>query len=89
MSVGEISEALDIRQPQVSKHLRVLGDSGIVAGEARARQRIYHLESEPFGEISHWLESFEQLWAKRLDSLGAYLNSIAPDSTGDASTDQR
>src|SRR6478609_1474244 len=61
MSVGEISEALGIRQPQVSKHLRVLGDSGIVSGEALARQRIYHLEAEPFEEIGQWLESFEQL----------------------------
>ncbi|CAN5356054.1 metalloregulator ArsR/SmtB family transcription factor [soil metagenome] len=76
MSVGEIAEALSIRQPQVSKHLRVLGDSGIVTGEALARQRIYHLEAEPFEEIGHWLESFEQLWEVRLDSLGDFLDSI-------------
>lgn len=76
MSVGEISETLGIRQPQVSKHLRVLGDSGIVTGEALARQRIYHLEAEPFEEIGNWLESFEQLWETRLDSLGNFLDSI-------------
>src|SRR6478735_7193294 len=75
MSVGEISETLGIRQPQVSKHLRVLGDSGIVTGEALARQRIYHLEAEPFEEIGNWLESFEQLWETRLDSLGNFLDS--------------
>ena len=79
MSVNEISEALSIRQPQVSKHLRVLGDSGIVTGEALARQRIYHLEAEPFEEIGNWLESFEQLWNVRLDSLGSFLESSTPD----------
>jgi DNA-binding transcriptional ArsR family regulator len=79
MSVNEISEALSIRQPQVSKHLRVLGDSGIVTGEALARQRIYHLEAEPFEQIGNWLESFEQLWDVRLDSLGSFLESITPD----------
>ncbi|MGE2729628.1 ArsR/SmtB family transcription factor [Mycolicibacterium vaccae] len=76
MSVGEISETLGIRQPQVSKHLRVLSDSGVVSGEALSRQRIYHLEAEPFVQIADWLESFEQLWETRLDALGDYLDTI-------------
>ncbi|BBZ02129.1 transcriptional regulator [Mycolicibacterium chitae] len=76
LSVGEIAEALDIRQPQVSKHLRVLDDSGLVSGAAQARRRIYRLEPEPFEEIARWAGSFERLWEARLDSLGAYLDSI-------------
>jgi DNA-binding transcriptional ArsR family regulator len=75
-SVGEIAETLSIRQPQVSKHLRVLADSGIVTAEPVARQRIYHLEPEPFEQIGAWVDSFEQLWEARLDSLGGYLASI-------------
>ncbi|BBY18394.1 ArsR/SmtB family transcription factor [Mycolicibacterium litorale] len=75
-SVGEIADELGIRQPQVSKHLRVLGDSGLVAGESLARRRIYHLEAEPFAEIGRWVESFERLWEARLDSLGDYLDSM-------------
>lgn len=77
-SVGEIADTLSIRQPQVSKHLRVLADSGIVTAEPVARQRIYHLEPEPFEEIGTWVDSFEQLWEARLDSLGGYLASIDP-----------
>jgi DNA-binding transcriptional ArsR family regulator len=77
LSVGEIATHLDIRQPQVSKHLRVLNDSGIVAGEFSARRRIYHLEEAPFDEIGRWVGSFAQLWETRLDSLGRYLDSIA------------
>lgn len=74
-AVGEIAEALGIRQPQVSKHLKVLAESGIVAAEPRARRRIYHLRAEPFDEIAHWVGSFEHLWETRLDSLGEYLSS--------------
>ncbi|ANI40288.1 ArsR/SmtB family transcription factor [Mycolicibacterium vaccae] len=76
LSVGEIADKLDIRQPQVSKHLRVLGESGIVTAEAQARQRIYHLTAEPFEQIAQWVESFETLWDVRLDSLGSYLESL-------------
>lgn len=81
-SVGEIATALAIRQPQVSKHLRVLSGSGIVAAERLARQRIYHLETAPFEAISHWVDSFEALWETRLNSLDDYLNSITGDGDG-------
>ena len=75
-SVGDISAALRIRQPQVSKHLRVLGESGIVSRESRARHRFYRLEAEPFEEIGRWIDSFEQLWEIRLDGLGRHLNEL-------------
>jgi DNA-binding transcriptional ArsR family regulator len=74
-AVGDIAEALRIRQPQVSKHLRVLADAGLVAGERVAKRRLYRLEAERFEEIGHWLGSFEQLWEDRLDALGRFLDS--------------
>lgn len=79
-SVGAIADALGIRQPQVSKHLRVLGDSGIVSSHARARQRFYQLEARPFEDIGRWAESFEQLWDTRLDNLGAFLHTLTDDT---------
>ena len=75
-SVGDLAALLDIRQPQVSKHLRVLGEAGIVVVEPLARQRIYRLEEAPFDQIGHWVDSFEQLWETRLNSLDRYLDSI-------------
>jgi DNA-binding transcriptional ArsR family regulator len=77
--VGEIADVLEIRQPQVSKHLRVLGDSGIVSVEPQARRRIYRLEAAPFDEIGRWVDSFEQLWEVRLDGLGRLLNELDTD----------
>jgi DNA-binding transcriptional ArsR family regulator len=73
--VGEIADTLGIRQPQVSKHLKVLAESGIVRVEPRARQRIYRLQAEPFDRMARWLDSFERVWELRLDSLGDYLQS--------------
>ncbi len=74
-AVGEIAETVGIRQPQVSKHLKVLAGSGIVNVEPRARQRIYRLRAEPFDQIAHWVDSFECLWDARLDSLGRFLTT--------------
>lgn len=74
-AVGEIVETIGIRQPQVSKHLKVLAESGIVDVEPRARQRIYRLRAEPFDQIAHWVDSFEHLWDARLDSLGRFLET--------------
>jgi DNA-binding transcriptional ArsR family regulator len=66
---------LSIRQPQVSKHLKVLGESGIVRVEPQARRRIHYLQAEAFDQIARWVESFEHLWEDRLDSLGDYLRT--------------
>ncbi len=85
LSVGEIAEELRIRQPQVSKHLRVLSGSGIVAVEPVARRRIYRLEAEPFEQLSHWVDSFERVWEMRLNSLDKYLDSVDGKGNGDGS----
>lgn len=68
-AVGDIADALDIRQPQVSKHLKVLRDAGVVHVEPVARRRIYHLSPTAFEELAEWTRSFEALWGDRLDSL--------------------
>src|SRR5271169_157991 len=71
-SVGEIARRLRLRQPQVSKHLRVLNEVGFVGVHAKAQSRIYQLEAGPFEELESWLETFKALWEsryRRLDSL--------------------
>jgi DNA-binding transcriptional ArsR family regulator len=75
-AVGDIAERLGIRQPQVSKHLRVLREASVVDVEPVARHRIYHLRGETFEEIGSWVDSFEALWDARLDSLETLLNSM-------------
>ena len=67
--VGEIAKRLRLRQPQVSKHLRVLSDAGLVDVRPVAQQRIYELRSEPFDELDMWLETFRRSMADRMDRL--------------------
>ena len=76
--VGEIADTLHIRQPQASKHLRVLSEAGLVKAQPVAQQRIYVLQAEPFEELGSWLDSFKYVWAtqNRLEALDEYLQAL-------------
>jgi DNA-binding transcriptional ArsR family regulator len=76
LPVGEISEALQLRQPQVSKHLRVLKDAGLVDVEARAQQRLYAVQAAPLRDLHVWLERYRALWDERLDRLDTVLQEM-------------
>lgn len=76
LTVGEIADRLQIRQPQASKHLRVLYDAGIVEFNAEANRRIYKLRSEPFKVLNSWLEQYRELWEGNLDNLDRYLQEL-------------
>ena len=76
LTVGEIGERLNIRQPQASKHLRVLNEAGIVNADAVANRRIYRLRPEPFRELDVWLESFRNIWEEKFDRLDGYLQEL-------------
>ena len=71
--VGEIAARLGLRQPQVSKHLRVLSEAGFVEVHPVAQQRIYQLRPQPFHELDAWLESYRHIWDARFDRLETYL----------------
>jgi DNA-binding transcriptional ArsR family regulator len=58
-SVGDIAERLQLRQPQVSKHLHVLHEAGLVGVDARAQQRICRLEGDAFEALERWTRSFK------------------------------
>ncbi|MBE5397492.1 ArsR family transcriptional regulator [Brevibacillus borstelensis] len=68
-SVSEIVQALNIGQPQVSRHLRILSEAGLVRVRSKAQQRIYSLEARPFQELDEWFDSFSILWEERLDNF--------------------
>jgi DNA-binding transcriptional ArsR family regulator len=73
LTVGQIAERLALRQPQVSKHLKVLSQTAIVEVQPQANRRIYQLRREPFQELEAWLHSFRRLWDERFDRLDDYL----------------
>jgi DNA-binding transcriptional ArsR family regulator len=75
-TVGEIAEQLGLRQPQVSKHLRVLSDAGLVEVYPAANRRIYKLRPQPLQELEKWLQSFRRMWEERFDRLDEYLGTL-------------
>jgi DNA-binding transcriptional ArsR family regulator len=76
LTVGEIADRLQLRQPQVSKHLKVLSENGIVEVQAEANRRIYKLRPERFNALDAWLKSFRHTWEDRFDNLDDYLTEI-------------
>ena len=75
-SVGEIEQQLQMSQPTVSKHLRVLREAGFVDFTVDAQRRLYRLKSEPFRELDVWLAQFRQFWSSRVDALERHLDRV-------------
>ncbi|MFY9803107.1 MAG: metalloregulator ArsR/SmtB family transcription factor [Candidatus Acidiferrales bacterium] len=70
--VGDLVHRLHLPQPQVSKHLRVLSDAGLVDIRVDAQRRIYALRPAPLQQLDVWLERYRQIWEgnfQRLDTL--------------------
>ena len=75
-AVGTIVDDLSMSQPQVSKHLRVLSEVGLVRCRADGRRRLYSLEPERLLPFRDWLTKYEQAWNDRLDRLDDYLREL-------------
>lgn len=67
--VNDIGERLHLNQPQVSKHLRVLKEVGLVDVERRAQQRVYHLRAAELRRLHEWLERYRRIWETRFEQL--------------------
>jgi DNA-binding transcriptional ArsR family regulator len=76
MAVGAIVDDLSMSQPQVSKHLRVLSEVGLVSCRAEGRRRLYRLEPEPLRPVQDWAAKFEQAVNDRLDRIDDYLTEL-------------
>ena len=75
-AVGAIVDDLSMSQPQVSKHLRVLSEVGLVRWRAEGRRRLYRLEAARLRPLQQWLAQYEQAWNDRLDRLDDYLREL-------------
>ncbi len=75
-SVGHLVEALGIAQPQVSKHLKVLREVGLVEVREEGRMRMYRLNGSPLREIHEWVSGYEQMWSERFDRLDEVLEEL-------------
>jgi len=75
-TVGAIVNDLSISQPQVSNHLRVLSDVGLVRCRAEGRHRLYRLEPAHLRPLHNWVAKYEQAINDRMDRLDDYLQEL-------------
>jgi len=75
-AVGEIVSDLSMSQPQVSKHLRVLSDVGLVSVRADGRRRLYSVEPDRLRPFHEWLAKYEQAMHARFDRVDDYLKEL-------------
>lgn len=71
--VNDVVERAGIHQSGVSRHLRILSESGFVSMRPEGQRRLYALKPEPFRELEAWLTRYQELWEARLDRFGAAL----------------
>jgi DNA-binding transcriptional ArsR family regulator len=75
-AVGTIVDDLSMTQPQVSKHLRVLSEVGLVSARAEGRRRLYRLQPAHLRPFQEWLAKYDQAMNERLDRVDEYLKEL-------------
>lgn len=75
LSVNDVVDRLDISQPAVSRHLKVLRESGLVVARVDRQHRRYRLRPEGLAELDAWIARFRPFWTERLDDLELHLDT--------------
>ena len=76
MAVGALVAGLSLAQPQVSKHLRVLSEVGLVTSRADGRRRLYRVDPTRLAPFQDWLAKYEQAMSDRFDRIDDYLREL-------------
>jgi len=74
--VNDLAALLGLAQPQVSKHLRVLREVGLVEVRGEGRQRMYRLDGRPLQPIYDWVKTYQESWSRRFGELDAVLADL-------------
>ncbi len=86
-SVNDIGSSLRLNQPQVSKHLRVLKEAGLVDVEPRAQQRLYHLRASELWRLHEWLERYRRIWESRFEQMDELFEELKKEEKADGDDD--
>lgn len=81
-AVGTIVDDLSLSQPQVSKHLRVLSEVGLVSNRAEGRRRLYRLQPEQLAPLHDWVTTYERAISDRMDRMDDYLTDLQRQGDG-------
>ena len=86
--VNDLVMQLGLAQPQVSKHLRVLREVGLVEARDEGRQRFYRLNGRPLRPIHDWVKNYEQAWNERFEALDDILEELKDEEESDGDDDK-
>ncbi|MGL4648794.1 MAG: ArsR/SmtB family transcription factor [Caldilineaceae bacterium] len=87
--VNDLVGALELSQPAVSKHLRILREAGLVESVPVGRQHLYSLRAEPLRRVDDWLATYRRHWEERFDRLEEYLRTLQALEENHAATDSK
>ena len=82
-AVNDLVDELGLSQPQVSKHLRVLREVGLVDVREQGRQRLYRVNGQPLKPIHDWLQNYERTWSERFEAMDVVLEELKGNDEGD------
>lgn len=87
-AVGDVVERMGLTQPQVSKHLRVLKEVGLVCVRKVGKRRLYSVQAAELRQVHDWVSQYERLWEHQLDQVKQRAERMArerksPNSGGD------
>ena len=86
--VNDLVDLLGVPQPQVSKHLRVLREVGLVEARDHGRQRMYRLNGQPLKPIHDWVKNYERTWNERFDAMDDLLDELKGEDEGNGDKDR-
>jgi DNA-binding transcriptional ArsR family regulator len=75
-AVNDIGDRLHLNQPQVSKHLKVLKEAGLVDVQPLAQQRLYELRPQPLRRLHAWLERYRRVWEERFEEMDLVIEEL-------------
>ncbi|MGH7712774.1 MAG: ArsR/SmtB family transcription factor [Gemmatimonadaceae bacterium] len=75
-TVGELAKPFAMKQPSISKHLKVLENAGLIAQGRDAQWRPRRLVAEPLREVALWLEQYRENWEESFERLDDYLAKL-------------
>ena len=81
--MSELVAILEMNQPAVSKHLRVLREAGLVRVRVDEQRRLYRLSPAPLRELDQWLAPYRAAWGASLDRLEQHLGQMGDSETGE------
>ena len=87
-AVNDLVRTLGLAQPQVSKHLRVLREVGVVDVREAGRRRFYRLNGHALKPIHDWVKGYERSWSERFDQLDVVLEDLKQKEEGDGKRDE-